>query len=105
MPVEDTFSRLHMEILGSLITADDSYKYILLIVDSFSKFPEAFPLKTYDSKEIANVLFSQIFARYGAPRVIASDRGQNFLSTLVTAVLQDTLLAHTIPRLTQPARE
>ncbi|KAK3084156.1 hypothetical protein FSP39_009188 [Pinctada imbricata] len=88
MPVEDTFSRLHMDILGPLTTSEDGYKYILLVVDSFSKFPEAFPLKTQESKEIAQVLFSQIFARYGAPRVIVSDRGQNFLSKLVTAVCE-----------------
>lgn len=60
----------------------------MLIVDSFSKFPEAFPLKTQDSKEIANVLFAEIFARYSAPKVIVSDRGQNFLSNLVTAVCE-----------------
>ncbi|KAK3097343.1 hypothetical protein FSP39_008811 [Pinctada imbricata] len=88
MPVEDTFSRLHMDILGPLTTSDEGYKYILLVVDSFSKFPEAFPLKTQESKEIANVLFSEIFSRYGAPRVIVSDRGQNFLSKLVTAVCE-----------------
>lgn len=77
-----------MDILGPLTTSTEGYKYILLIVDSFSKFPEAFPLKTQDSKEIANVLFSEIFARYGAPKVIVSDRGQNFLSKLVTAVCE-----------------
>lgn len=88
MPVEDTFIRLHMDILGPLTTSNEGYKYILLIVHSFSKFPEAFPLKTQDSKEIANVLFAEIFARYGAPKVIVSDRGQNFLSNLVTAVCE-----------------
>lgn len=88
MPVEDTFIRLHMDILGPLTTSNEGYKYILLIVDSFSKFPEAFPLKTQDSKEIANVLFAEIFARYSAPKVIVSDRGQNFLSNLVTAVCE-----------------
>lgn len=88
MPVEDTFLRLHMDILGPLTTSKQGHKYILLVVDSFSKFPEAFPLKTQESKEIAEVLFAEIFARYGAPRVIVSDRGQNFLSKLVTAVCE-----------------
>lgn len=88
MPVEDTFIRLHMDILGPLTPSAKGHKYILLVVDSFSKFPEAFPLKTQESKEIADVLFSEIFTRYGAPRVIVSDRGQNFLSKLVTAVCE-----------------
>ena len=77
-----------MDILGPITTSKEGYKYILLVVDSFSKWPEAFPLKTQDSKEIAKVLYSEIFARYGAPRVIVSDRGQNFLSKLVTSVCE-----------------
>lgn len=81
-------TRLHMDILGPLTPSAKGHRYILLVVDSFSKFPEAFPLKTQESKEIADVLFSEIFTRYGAPRVIVSDRGQNFLSKLVTAVCE-----------------
>lgn len=77
-----------MEISGPLTTSKQGHKYILLVVDSFSKFPEAFPLKIQESKEIAEVLFAEIIAGYGAPRVIVSDRGQNFLSKLVTAVCE-----------------
>ena len=61
---------------------------VLLIVDSFSKWPEAFPLRTQEAKEIARVLYSEIFTRYGAPDAIVSDRGQNFMSKLVTAVCE-----------------
>ena len=76
MPIEDVFSRLHMDILGPITTTKDGYKYILLIVDSFSKWPEAFPLKTQEATEIANVLYKEIFTRYGAPRTIISDRSE-----------------------------
>ena len=88
MPVTEPFSRLHMDILGPVTQTSEGYKYILLVVDSFSKWPEAFPLKTQDSKEIAKVLFSGIFCRYGAPHTIVTDRGQNFMSKLVTAVCE-----------------
>ena len=88
MPIAETFSRIHMDILGPLTTSKEGYKYILLIVDSFSKWPEAFPLKTMEAKEIAKVLYAEIFSRYGAPDVIVSDRGQNFISKLVTAVCE-----------------
>ena len=88
MPIEDVFSRLHMDILGPITTTKDGYKYILLIVDSFSKWPEAFPLKTQEATEIANVLYKEIFTRYGAPRTIISDRGKNFMSNLVSALCE-----------------
>lgn len=88
MPVTKPFNRIHMDILGPVTPTPQGHKYILLVVDSFSKWPEAFPLKTQDSKEIAKVLFQEIFARYGAPRTLITDRGQNFMSKLVTAVCE-----------------
>lgn len=88
MPIEDRFSRIHMDILGPLTKTTEGHKYILLVVDSFSKWPEAFPLRTQESTEIAKVLFKEIFCRYGAPYTIVTDRGQNFMSKLITAVCQ-----------------
>lgn len=88
MPVTKPFNRIHMDILGPVTKTSKGHKYILLVVDSFSIWPEAFPLKTQDSKEIATVLFREIFARYGAPRTLITDRGQNFMSKLVTAVCE-----------------
>lgn len=67
MPIEDRFSRIHMDILGPLTKTTEGHKYILLVVDSFSKWPEGFPLRPKDSTEIAKVLFKEIFCRYGAP--------------------------------------
>ena len=88
LPVEDVFSRIHIDILCSLPKTKEGYQYILLIVDSFSKWSEAFPLKTQEAKEIAHLLYNEIFTRYGAPRALVSDRGQNFLSKLVGALLE-----------------
>ncbi|XP_013405563.1 protein NYNRIN-like [Lingula anatina] len=61
----------------------EGYKYILLLVCSFSAWPEAFPLKTQTAEEVARILYSEIFCRYGAPKVIVTDRGRNFTSLLV----------------------
>lgn len=88
MPVTKPFNRIHIDILCPVTKTFKGHKYILLVVDSFSKWPEAFPLKTQESKEIATVLFRKIFARYGAPRTLITARGQNFMSKLVTAVCE-----------------
>jgi transposase InsO family protein len=73
-----------MDFLGPLETSPEGYKYILPVVDSYSKWPEAFPLKTTDAVEVAWVLYREIFSRYGAPDALLSDRGQNFMSKLIT---------------------
>jgi transposase InsO family protein len=57
-------------------------------VDSFSKWPECFPLKTQEASEVADVLFREIFSRYGAPKTLISDRGRNFMSKLVNALCE-----------------
>jgi hypothetical protein len=84
LPVPGLFERMHMDFLGPLETSPEGYKYILLVVDSYSKWPEAFPLKTTDAVEVAWVLYREIFSRYGAPDALLSDRGQNFMSKLIT---------------------
>jgi transposase InsO family protein len=88
MPVAAKFERWHIDVLGPVTEAENGEKYILLIVDSFTRWCEAIPLKTQEASEIAKVLYRDIFARYGAPRALVSDRGQNFLSKLVTALCE-----------------
>lgn len=83
LPVGDVFSRLHIDILGPLPTSPKGYKYILLVVDSFSKWCEAFPLKSQDAAEIANIFYNEIICRYGAPSSLLSDRGAQFMSKLL----------------------
>ena len=88
MPVVGRFDRWHMDILGPLSSSSEGHKYILVIVDSYTRWPEAFPLKSQEAEEISKVLYREIFSRYGAPRALLSDRGQNFMSKLVTAICQ-----------------
>ena len=83
LPIVDTFHRVHMDFLGPLPTSSAGHKHILLIVDSFSKWPEAFPLQTTDAATVARVFYDQYICRYGAPRAILTDRGQNIMSNLL----------------------
>ncbi|CAG2252792.1 unnamed protein product [Mytilus edulis] len=83
---DDIFSRWHMDILSGLPTTPDKYKHVLLVVDSYSKWSEIFPLKTQEAGEVAGILYREIITRYGAPRVLISDRGRNFTSNLVKAL-------------------
>jgi hypothetical protein len=75
-----------MDIIGPVTKAKDGSRYILLIVDSYSKWCEAFPLKTTESEVIAKILYSEIICRYGAPEVLVTDRGQNFISSLIKEI-------------------
>ena len=87
MPVDGPFERWHIDFL-KLSKTNDGYQYLLLVVDSFTRWVEAFPMKTQDSKQVALVLFQQIFSRFGAPRKLVSDLGKQFMSHLILALCE-----------------
>ena len=84
LPVGELFQRWHMDFLGPLEPTDEGNRHILLLVDSWSKWCEAFAMKTTDAPEVAKVLYREIFCRFGAPETLLSDRGSNFISKLIT---------------------
>ena len=88
MPVAKRFERWHIDILGPLHKSPNGYEYVLLCIDAFTRWTEAFPLKTQSAKETATVLYREVFTRYGAPKVLFSDRGKNFMSNLVKGLCE-----------------
>lgn len=88
IPVGEPFERIHVDILCSLPKTKDGFQYILLVVDSCTKWVEGFPLRTQEAKEIADILFKEIICRCGAPSYIVSDRGRNFMSKLISALCE-----------------
>jgi hypothetical protein len=77
------FYRVALDIMGPLPQTEEGYKYILVIVDAFSKWVEAFPLRTQTAEEIASCFLENFITRFGAPREMLTDRGTNFLSSLI----------------------
>ena len=88
MPIVDRFDRWHIDFVGPLKESTDGFKYILLVTDSFSRWCEAFPTKSQDANTVVDILYRDIFTRFGAPRALVSDRGQQFLSRIVSALCQ-----------------
>ena len=84
---EEPFFKVHMDIL-ELPETPEKYKYVLLLVDQFSKWPEAFPLKRMTAKDVAHILYTEIICRYGAFRSLITDRAKNFMSNVITELCQ-----------------
>ena len=88
LPVVDLFARFHMDLIGPLKTSKEGFKYVLLCVESFSKWPEMIPLKSAEASEVATALYNNVFTRFGCPLQIVSDRGSNFMSALLEHVMK-----------------
>ena len=58
--------------------SDEGYRYVVVGVDSFTKWPEDLALKERNSRVIARWLHRDIVCRYGAPAVVRTDNGREF---------------------------
>ena len=80
LPVmEVPFERVAMDIVGPLPRSLSGYRYILVVCDYATRYPEAFPLRLMDAASIAEELV-HLFSRVGIPREILTDQGTNFTS-------------------------
>ena len=78
------------------------YKFILVVLDVFSRYAWARPLKNKTGKEVANA-FEDIFREDGRkPRKLWTDKGTEFYNVDVARVLKDTELysTHNEPKAT-----
>ena len=73
---------LGIDIFGPLPTASSGFKYIVVVIDQFSKWVELFPCRIVKSEKIADILMS-VFHRFGCPRRILTDRGPQFNSKMI----------------------
>ena len=87
MPLIDTpFSRVSIDLTGPLIPATDKgNRYILVVVDHATRYPEAIPLKSIDTETVAEAML-EVFSRVGFPQEVLSDRGTQFTSDLMREV-------------------
>lgn len=91
--VDQPWRRVAIDIVGPLERSHTGNKYILTIMDFSTRYPEAVPLKKTDADTVADAL-CQTFSRFGLPDELLSDRGSNFLSKVVTALLDMLKIVH-----------
>ncbi|CAN6716320.1 unnamed protein product [Malus baccata var. baccata] len=72
------------------------FLYILLAVDYVSKWVEAKATRINDSKVVAEFVKSNIFARFGMPRVFISDGGSHFCNRKIEALLKKYNVTHRV---------
>lgn len=66
------------------------YKYVLVIVDLFSRWAEAFPTHRSDVTTVAKVQL-KVVLRFGIPKVMSNDNGPHFTGLVVKEQLKGTI--------------
>ncbi|CAM4822352.1 unnamed protein product [Rotaria magnacalcarata] len=80
--VNEPWHTIGMDIMGPLPTTARQKRFLLVIMDYFTRWIELFPLNSITSIDITNILTNEIFSRYGLPKHIVSDNGPQFISNL-----------------------
>ena len=73
-----------MDIVGPLPITRYNFEYMLTIQDQLSKFCTAVLLTNILSSTIADAFIKRFICIFGAPKIVLTDHGKNFLSNLVS---------------------
>ncbi|GKC90309.1 reverse transcriptase domain-containing protein [Tanacetum coccineum] len=76
-------------------------KYILVAVDYVSKWVRAQALPTNDARVVIKFL-KRLFARFGVPKALISDRGTHFFNSQLEKALQKYGVTHKLPTTYHP---
>ncbi|KZR96634.1 Uncharacterized protein APZ42_008916, partial [Daphnia magna] len=85
-PVNRVWERIAMDVVGPIQESVKGYKYILVLSDYASRFVFTFPMKNQTAQTIANILVNKLITKYGAPEIVLTDQGKNFLSNIVQEI-------------------
>ena len=76
-----------MDIIGPLEKSRRGNRYILVVCDYATRYPEAFPLRSIDAGTIAEKLV-ELISRVGVPDEVLTDQGSNFTSKLLAKIYE-----------------
>jgi hypothetical protein len=72
------FHTVRADIAGPFIRSTGGYRYILIVIDYFTNWVEAIPLKSISAEDTASAFFTAIISRHGCPQILRIDMGTMF---------------------------
>jgi transposase InsO family protein len=87
--------RVHLDLLGPLIPSTRGNRYILVMVDQFTKWLECHPLPEQSAEQVARTAVHEFFCRMGCPLQAHSDQGTQFTGSIFTQLCELLEIAKT----------
>lgn len=81
--------KVMIDITGPIKECKNGYRYILGIVDVFSRFVMLIPMRNITSQAIMKVLENRWISLFGIPRILISDAANNLNSSLIMETLKE----------------
>jgi transposase InsO family protein len=67
-----------VDILGPLPNCPAGNRYVLVAMDYFTKWAEAYAIPNQEATTVANKLVNEMFLRFSPPEQLHSDQGRQF---------------------------
>ncbi|KII62308.1 Pro-Pol polyprotein [Thelohanellus kitauei] len=77
------FESWQTDILGPLPSATTGNRYVIIFIDQFTKWVEAFAFETIDAETVIKCL-TYVISRFGVPKRLHSDQGPQYESHKLT---------------------
>ena len=77
-----------IDIVGPLPVDGKSHRYIVTMMDVYSRYLIASPVKNHTASTVSRCLYESVVAYFGAPRSILSDRGTEFTGMIWESLAQ-----------------
>lgn len=91
----EPFQHVIVDCVGPLPKAKSGQQFLLTIMCTATRFPEAIALRTITTKNVIKAL-TKFFSIFGFPKVIQTDQGTNFLSKQFKQFVQSLAIKHQI---------
>src|SRR6266540_2287376 len=92
----DIFERWRVDIVRPLSITKEENRYIVIAMNYFSRWPEARPLKTVNADTVATFLYEKIICRFGALRILQSNKGTHFVNEVIQKLTKRFRIKHSL---------
>jgi hypothetical protein len=83
LEVGNPMDQVSVDICGPFPVSNQGNTVLLVAVDHFTRWIEAYPLMDQTAATCADALYNNMFTRFGCPRILHSDNAPNFSSEII----------------------
>ncbi len=83
LPIPECMNwRIHADLFGPMLTANNNKKFVLCITDAFTKYAVVTLMQNKNAETVADAIFKESFCKFGIPVQIHTDWGKEFVNKL-----------------------
>ena len=86
VPPQEPFELISFDFIGPFpATKSEDYRYVLVIIDHFSRWAIAVPTIDRKAEQVTMILYEEVYNKFGTPLRVLSDNAVEFTGAVLTA--------------------